>query len=252
MFLLIGQGYAPRHIAETLCLSVSTIEGLPRADEGEAGRRELADAAPVRRPVVQGPDGVGRAVRGPAAPRARTTARPRTGPTRSATPTSRPSRWPGRIEVAAGHRGHGRAAGRSRVGGSADPGAGADKGRVSQSDAVPPRVIPATAKRRRSQGGDPCGGARGLEVGSDAGTPHRALPSGEGTPRATTGAARTPHSVNASPYQRAGGGGASADAIPAPRCAPPPSRSLRPPFTAFGRRRVRSRPRRSRPRGRTS
>ena len=26
VFLLIGQGYAPRHIAEALCLSVSTIE----------------------------------------------------------------------------------------------------------------------------------------------------------------------------------------------------------------------------------
>ena len=26
VFMLLGQGYAPRHIAETLCLSVSTVE----------------------------------------------------------------------------------------------------------------------------------------------------------------------------------------------------------------------------------
>ena len=26
MFLLLGQGYTPRHVAEALCLSVSTVE----------------------------------------------------------------------------------------------------------------------------------------------------------------------------------------------------------------------------------
>ena len=57
--MLLGQGYAPRHIAETLCLSVSTVEAYRERMKQKLGVESSPDAPSVRRPVVQGPGGVG-------------------------------------------------------------------------------------------------------------------------------------------------------------------------------------------------